>query len=165
MKPATITEIKKELKHCSQEQLVEYCLAMARFKKESKELLTYLMFESENESIYIESVKSYINSSFKVINTMNYHFIKKTVRKILRQTKRNIRYSKKKETEAELLIFFCKELGQMRPYYKRNKVLVNMYNKQLELAQKAIAKLHPDLQYDFDLMIQDLDDDHTLKPF
>jgi len=49
MKPATITELKKELKYRSQEQLVDYCLAMARFKLESKELLTYLVFESENE--------------------------------------------------------------------------------------------------------------------
>ena len=53
MKPATITEIKKELKFRSQEQLIEYCLTMARFKLESKELLTYLVFESENEHLSI----------------------------------------------------------------------------------------------------------------
>jgi hypothetical protein len=159
MKPSTITELKKELKYRSKEQLMEYCLAMARFKLESKELLTYLVFESENEAAYIESVKTYISSSFKEVNTINYHYIKKTVRKILRQTKRFIRYSKKKETEAELLIYFCKALGEMRPYYKRNTVLTNTYNKQLELAQKAIAKVHEDLQYDYNLMIEELEDD------
>jgi hypothetical protein len=158
MKPATITELKKELKYRSQEQLVDYCLAMARFKLESKELLTYLVFESENEVTYIESVKDYITNSFQEINTLNYHYIKKTVRKILRQTKRFIRYSKKKETEAELLIYFCKVLGEMQPSYKRNTVLTNTYNKQLELAQKAIAKVHEDLQYDYNLMIEDLND-------
>jgi len=157
MKPATITELKKELKYRSQEQLVDYCLTMARFKLESKELLTYLVFESENEATYIESVKSYITSSFQEVNTLSYHYIKKSVRKILRQVKRFIRYSKKKETEAELLIFFCKELGEMRPSYKRNTVLTNTYNKQLELAQKAIVKIHEDLQYDFNLMIEELE--------
>jgi hypothetical protein len=157
MKPATITELKKELKYRTQEQLVDYCLAMARFKIESKELLTYLVFESENEAVYIESVKEYITASFQEIQATNYHFIKKTVRKILRQTKRFIRYSKKKETEAELLIYFCKELGNMKPSYKRNAVLTNTYNKQLELAQKAIAKVHEDLQYDYNLMIEELD--------
>ncbi len=157
MKPATITELKKELKYRSQEQLIEYCLAMARFKLESKELLTYLVFESENETTYIESVKGYILSEFQEITATNFHYIKKSVRKILRQTKRFIRYSKKKETEAELLIYFCKELGKMRPSYKRNTVLTNTYNKQLELAQKAIAKIHEDLQYDFNLMIQELE--------
>jgi hypothetical protein len=157
MKPATITELKKELKYRSQEQLIDYCLTMARFKLESKELLTYLVFESENETTYIESVKDYIANEFEQINTISYHYIKKSVRKILRQTKRFIRYSKKKETEAELLIYFCKELSEMRPYYKRNTVLTNTYNKQLEMAQKAISKIHEDLQYDFNLMIEDLE--------
>ncbi|MEZ4796321.1 MAG: hypothetical protein R2785_04030 [Flavobacteriaceae bacterium] len=156
MKPATITELKKELQYISQEQLVDYCLAMARFKIESKELLTYLVFESENEVSYVESVKEYISNSFSEINALNYHYIKKSVRRILRQTKRYIRYSKKKETEAELLIYFCKVLNDMKPDYKRNTVLTNTYNKQLELAQKTIAKLHEDLQYDYNLMIEEL---------
>ena len=158
MKPASITDLKKELKYRSQEQLVEFCLAMARFKLESKELLTYLVFESENEATYIESVKTYIDTTFTEISSTNFHFIKKSVRKILRQTKRFIRYSKKKETEAELLIYFCKELGKMKPNYKRNTVLTNTYNKQLELAQKAITKVHEDLQYDYNLMIEELED-------
>lgn len=156
MKPATIIELKKELKYHSQEQLIEYCLSMARFKLESKELLTYLVFESENEAAYIQSVKEYTTNNFLEVNTLSYFYIKKSVRKILRQVKRFIRYSKKKETEAELLICFCKELGKMKPSYKRNTVLTNMYNKQLELAQRAIAKVHEDLQYDYNLMIEDL---------
>lgn len=156
MKPATITEIKKELKYRSQEQLIDYCLSMARFKLESKELLTYLVFESENEAAYIESVKTYITETFAEIEATNFYYIKKSVRKILRQTKRFIRYSKKKETEAELLIHFCTELKAMRPSIKRNTVLTNMFNKQLELAGKAITKVHEDLQYDFNLMIDEL---------
>ena len=157
MKAATITEIKKELKYKSQEQLVDYCLAMARFKLESKELLTYLVFESENEVAYIEGVKTYIESEFNKIEATNFYYIKKSIRKILRQTKRYIRYSKKKETEAELLIYFCSELKQFRPSISNNTMLVNMYNKQLEIAQKAISKLHEDLQYDFNLMIEGLE--------
>jgi len=158
MKAATIIEIKKELKYRSQEQLIEYCLAMARFKLESKELLTYLVFESEDEQAYIQSVKDYITHEFSTITATNFFFIKKSVRKILRQTKRYVRYSKKKETEAELLIFFCHALKDMRPSIKRNRVLTNMYKMQLSLAQKAIAKLHEDLQYDYNLMIEALDD-------
>lgn len=157
MKPATITELKKELKFRSQEQLIDYCLKMARFKLETKELLTYLVFESENEAAYIQSVKDYITYEFSQINATNFYYIKKSVRKILRQTKRYIRYSKQKETEAELLIYFCQQLGELKPSYKRNTVLTNMYKKQLELAQKAIAKLHEDLQYDYNLLIEQLD--------
>lgn len=158
MKAATIIEIKKELKYRSQEQLVDYCLAMARFKLESKELLTYLVFESDDEQAYIQSVKDYITNEFSTITATNFFFIKKSVRKILRQTKRYVRYSKKKETEAELLIFFCNELKDMRPSIKRNRVLTNMFNMQLSLAKKAIEKLHEDLQYDYNLMIESMDE-------
>jgi hypothetical protein len=156
MKPATIIELKKELKYRSQEQLIDYCLKMARFKIESKELLTYLVFESENEQAYIDGVKSYISSEFQTINAKNFYFIKKSVRKILRQTKRFVRYSKIKETEAELLIYFCQELIAMKPSIKSNKVLTNMYNKQLEMAMRAINKLHEDLQFDYEMRLQDL---------
>lgn len=155
MKPATITELKKELKYRSQDQLITYCLTMARFKLESKELLNYLVFESENEALYIDGVKSYITTTFEDISATNFHYIKKSVRKILRQTKRFIRYSKKKETETELLLHFCQALLDLKPSIKRNTVLINMYNTQLGMAQKAIAKLHEDLQYDYNLMLED----------
>jgi hypothetical protein len=74
----------------------------------------------------------------------------------LRQTKRFVRYSKIKETEAELLIYFCQELIAMKPSIKSNKVLTNMYNKQLEMAMRAINKLHEDLQFDYEMRLQDL---------
>lgn len=159
MKAATIIEIKKELKYRSQEQLIDYCLAMARFKLESKELLSYLVFESEDEQAYIQSVKNYITNEFGAITATNFFFIKKSVRKILRQVKRYVRYSKKKDTEAELLIHFCTELKEMRPSIKRNRVLTNMYDMQISLAEKAIDKLHEDLQYDYRLMIESLTED------
>ena len=155
MKAATISELKKELKFKTNQELIDYCLKMARFKLESKELLTYLVFESENEDNYVQSVKSYISTEFETISATNYYYIKKTVRKILRQTKRYIRYSKNKETEAVLLMYFCKHLLKVKPSIRHNRVLTNMYNKQLELAGKAIKTLHEDLQYD---LFQDLEE-------
>ena len=49
MKTATVTELKKELKTRSQSDLVELCLKLSKFKKENKELLTYLLYEADNE--------------------------------------------------------------------------------------------------------------------
>ena len=149
MKAASISELKKELKYRSEEQLLDYCLAIARFKLESKELLTYLVFESENEAAYIQSVKNYMDTEFAQINTASYYYIKKSVRKILRQVKRYIRYSKQKEVEVELLSYFCQKLKDIQPDIFKNKVLTNMYNTQMRLAKNAVAKLHPDLQYDY----------------
>ena len=158
MKPATINELKKELEFRSHTQLLEYCMAMARFKLESKELLSYLVFESENETASILSVKSFIDINFEEITATNFYFIKKRIRKILRQIKRFIRYSKKKETEAELLLYFCKVLITFEPSILKNKMLTNMYHRQLELALKAISKLHEDLQFDYNVMIEELEE-------
>jgi len=156
MKAVSVVTIKKELKHLSSNELGELCLRLARFKKENKELLTYLLFESHDESGYIESIKTYMDDAFDLINTNSYFYIRKSVRKILKNVKKFIRYSPKKETEVELLIYFCEKLKAFKPTINRSTQLVNMYNRQLLLAKKNIEKLHEDLQYDYNLMLEDL---------
>ncbi|WP_396601264.1 hypothetical protein [Algibacter sp. R77976] len=156
MKAVSVVTIKKELKHLSSAELSELCLRLSRFKKENKELLTYLLFESENEAGYIESVKHYMDDEFELINTDSYFYIRKSTRKILRNVKKYIRYSQKKETEVELLIYFCEKLRDFKPSIKRSTQLQNMYNRQILLAKKTIDKLHEDLQYDFNLMLENL---------
>ena len=102
MKAATIAQLKKELQFKSQEDITQLCLRLARFKKENKELLTYLLFESDSEEGYIETVKEEVDQMFTEINTNSYFYIKKSVRKILRTIKKYIRYSGDKATEVEL---------------------------------------------------------------
>lgn len=156
MKAVSAVTIKKELQHQSKEELIQLCLRLSRFKKENKELLTYLLFESEHEEGYIQSVKNYMDDEFEAINRDSYFYIRKSVRKILRNVKKFVRYSQKKETETELLIYFCKKLKHFSPSIKRSTQLLNMYNRQLLLAKKNISGLHEDLQYDYNIMLEDL---------
>ncbi|MDT0553855.1 hypothetical protein [Urechidicola vernalis] len=156
MKSSTLKEIKTELQHCSQSELLELCLRLGRFKKENKELLTYLLFEANDENGYIESVKEYIDEQFEEVNTKSYYFIRKSVRKILTNTKKFIRYSKNKETEVELLLYFCKKLKDFRPSIKRSVRLMNVYTRQLAMIEKTVSGLHEDLQYDYQLEIERL---------
>ena len=149
MKTATVKELKQELKSRSSSELLELCLRLSKFKRENKELLTYLLFEASDEAVYIENVKADIRQQFEQINTKTYYYIKKSVRKILRNTKTHIRYSKKKETEVELLIYFCSELKKVKPSIENNVVLVNLYNRQIEVIRKAMTHLHDDLKYDY----------------
>ena len=149
MKAATVKELKQELGNRPSSELLELCLRLSKFKKENKELLTYLLFEASDEAAYIENVKTEIKQQFEQINTTTYYYIKKSVRKILRGTKTYIRYSKKKETEVELLIYFCSELKKVKPSINRNVVLVNLYSRQIETIKKVILYLHDDLQYDY----------------
>jgi len=156
MKIASVKELKDELKHRSKEDLLEYCLQLSKFKKENKELLTYLLFDAADEEEYIRQIKADIETQFEEINTKNFYLIKKSVRKILKMIKKYIRYSKKKETEVELLLFFCMKLGNLKPSIKRNTTLLNLYTRQLAMAKKGITLLHEDLQYDYELELENL---------
>jgi len=157
MKAVTVKQLKDELKHLSQTELIELCLRLSKFKKENKELLTYLLFEASNEEDYIETVKNEIDAQFKEINTSSYFYIKKSARKILRNVKKYIRYSLNKETEVTLLLYYCQKLQEMSPSIKRNRTLTNLYDRQLVLIKKRVSTLHEDLQYDFNMVIEDLE--------
>ena len=94
MKPAGVKAIKEELKIRSREELIELCLNLSKFKKENKELLTYLLFEADDENYFIKGIKEEIKTQFEEVNRKSYYYVKKSIRKILRNTKKNIRYSK-----------------------------------------------------------------------
>ncbi|MFT5738446.1 MAG: hypothetical protein ACJAU2_001587 [Maribacter sp.] len=156
MKAATVVQIKKELQHRNPEELLQLCLRLSKFKKENKELLTYLLFESDDETGYLETVKTEVDLWFSEINTNSYFYIKKSVRKILRNLKKYIRYSGKKETEVELLLHFCEKLKESKPSIYRNATLLNLYERQLLFIAKKIKLLHADLQYDYGLLLEQL---------
>lgn len=149
MKTATLKEIRTELGHCSHEELLNICFRLIKFKKENKELISYILFESHDEEGYINSVNELVNNYFDNINTSNFHYIKKSIRKTLRELKKYIRYSQNKETEVELLIHFCQKLKEFKPSIARNKTLTNLYQRQLGYLQKKVNSLHEDLQFDY----------------
>ena len=150
MKAATVHELKDELKHRSAAQLVELCNRLARFKKENKELLTYLLFEAHDEEGYKRSVRQEIDLQFSEIPKDNSLYLqKKSVRKILRTANKYIRYTGNKTTEIELLLHFCIQLNQSGIKYQSSTALNNIYEGQLKKVKKLLPALHEDLQYDY----------------
>jgi len=156
MKAASVKELKDELNHRSPQELLEICLRLSKFKKENKELLTYLLFDSFDEAGYTEKVKQEMEEQFDSINQTNIYYIKKSVRKILRTLKRYARYSSRKETEVELLLYFCQKLKSFSPFIRKDKVLNSLYDRQLLQIKKLILSLHEDLQYDYQMELQEL---------
>jgi len=77
MKAASIAELKKELIRLEHGELLEACLRLARFKKDNKELLTYLLFLCQDEPAFANSLCHEIDEQFSL--TPNAH--KKTLRK------------------------------------------------------------------------------------
>lgn len=149
MKAASINEIKQELTAISPATLLSLCIRLAKYKKENKELLSYLLFEAHDETAYIENVKQQMEDQFGEINLTNVYFIKKSLRKILRLTGKHIRYTASKQAEVELLLHFCSLIKTSSIPVQRNAVLKNLYQFQLKKIAKVIATLHEDLQYDY----------------
>lgn len=138
------------MKHLPPAKLVELCTRLARFKKENKELLTYLLFEAQDDQAYIANVKSEINAAFDEVSVgANFYFVKKSVRKILRIASKQVRFSGSKLVEVEVLMHFLFMLNESGITWEKNPVLKNMYNAQLKKIEKALNAMHEDLQYDY----------------
>lgn len=150
MTTASLSEIKKELHTLDQETVESLCNRLAKYKKENKELLTYLLFEAHDEHAYIENVKEELRELFKTLPSSNGYLIKKTLRKILRFANKQIKYSGIKQTELELRIFFCTQIKEARIPLPTGTVLFNLYQMQLKKIEAALSKLPEDLQADYE---------------
>ena len=142
MKAATSNEIKNELKLLPAGRLVELCLRLVRFKKENKELVTYLLFEADNLPLYIETVKKQLDESFSLVNTSSIYFIKKSIRKIIRHTNKFIRYTGDKQAEIELLLYFCNKLKHSAFKMEKSNSLINLYKAQIKKIELSVYCYH-----------------------
>ena len=149
MRSSTVHEIKQELQNLKPAEITGLCLRLARFKKENKELLTYLLFEAQDEEGYIKIIKQEIEELFDSVNHSQLYFAKKTLRKILRVINKNSRYSGNKQTDIELRIFFCQQLKTSGIPFRRNAALSNLYDGQLKKITSVLTSLHEDLQHDY----------------
>ena len=149
MKAASVSEIKAALKSCKPAEVTELCLRLARYKKENKELLSFLLFEADELEQYVNNVQEETEELFKEVNTTNLFWAKKTIRKILRLVNKHIKYTGSKTAEPELLIHFCKTLKDSKITYTKSPALLNLYNNQVKKIDAAIESLHEDLQHDY----------------
>jgi hypothetical protein len=149
MKTASISELKKELNEHSPKVLKELCLRLVKYKKENKELLTYLLFAASDEEGYIRDIKLEMDELFAEINTTNLYWAAKSLRKTLRQATKYIKYSGNKQTEVEVLLYFCNKMKTSGIKFRSSTALLNLYERQIIKINKALSTLHEDLQYDY----------------
>jgi hypothetical protein len=149
MNAASVKEIKTGLEQLTQKELVEACLRLVKFKKDNKELLTYLLFEEADEAGYVSNVKETLALIFEDVNRTNLYFAKKTLRKIVRTANKFIRYSKEPTTEAEILLYVAEEILNLGLNMKKNTALENIYLSIIKKIRKAVGSMHEDLQYDY----------------
>ncbi|MGZ3884377.1 MAG: hypothetical protein ACXVP0_17270 [Bacteroidia bacterium] len=159
MRAASINELKKELQELEPARLAELCISLAKYKKDNKELLGYLLFESHDTPGFITQVKSIVDEHFNELATQsNLYYAKKTLRKILRIVNKYIRYIGDKESAAELLIYFCTKLKRSDIPIHKSVQLTNLFNQQIKKINAILDDLHPDLAYDYKTELDNLNE-------
>lgn len=155
MKPEKLSDIKKELTGRTVQELTEICLRMAKYKKENKELLNFLLFDSDDPLLFAEKVKTLLDEDFKTMQKHYYHSTK-SLRKILRTMNRYAKYTGSKQVEIEFSLWFCNNFLIYADLGTSHKPLQGMFIRQLEKISKLLPKLHEDLQFDYQGEFEDL---------
>lgn len=154
MKAASIQEVKKELSELNKTELLNLCLRLAKYKKDNKELLGFILFNAHDIDGYIQEVNDEIAEMFKEVNSSHVFFAKKTLRKILRFANKHIKYAANKQVEVEILLHYCKQFKKQGSYVFKSTALANLYAAQLKKIAKAIDGLHEDLQFEYLRMLE-----------
>lgn len=149
MKIASVSDVKKELKHLEKEELTELLINLMKFSKDNKELLNYLLFEESFEENYIDKIKDEVGGLFDQMDTRSWKTVKKPLQRAIKLLKKYIKYSKKPQTEIELLLYFCMRMKKLKLSMNRNPVVLNIYLRQLTAIDKAMLLLHEDLRIDY----------------
>lgn len=149
MKTASIQEIKTALKQLDEKELLDVCLRLSRYKKENKELLSFLLFEADNLPAYVKSVNEEVDEIFAGVNTNSVFFAKRGIRKALRTANRYIRFAGDKSVEVEVLLHYCTNFKGLKLSWQKSTLLSNIYKAQLKKIGAALDAMHEDLQYDY----------------
>lgn len=156
MKAASISEIKQELLTLPPKKVLELTLRLTKFKKENKELLSYLLFEAHDEAGYLESIKKEINDGFWNLPRGNMYIIKKGLRKILRDISKYSKHTTNKESQVEMLIHFCTNVKSSGIRVRSSKALTALYDAQLKKLNILIDQVHEDLKFDYKKQLEEL---------
>lgn len=152
----TLVQLKKELQERSPAEVLEIAVKLARFKKENKEHLQYLLFGSEDERQYVEESKEKLNEVFASINRMSAYTTKKGLQKVVRHLNKYIKNSRSKQTELELRVHFCGLMQEAKVDLRSSKVISNLYYREVEKIRLAYEKLHEDLRMDYEKELEKL---------
>jgi len=148
MKPEKLSDLKKTLSNLNSAELTEICLRLAKYKKENKELLNYLLFDAREPLQYAENVKKFLNEEFESMQKHPY-YSNKSLRKIIRVMNRYAKYTGSKQVEIELSIWFCNNYLNYVDLKTSHKPLQFLLKRQIEKTIKLMDKLHEDLQFDY----------------
>ena len=146
-------ELKRELQHLNNAELTALCLRFARFKKENKELLTYLLFKADDPDAFVQEYKAEMDEQFKTIPGKSFHAVK-TLRKIAKLLNNQTRYAGLELVTTELLLHYCQSYIGSVNHNTSYKPLRSIFFRMVDKLKASILKLPEDLQYDYSILYE-----------
>jgi hypothetical protein len=157
LKAPSINDIRQELKTLSEKRLAELCLSLAKYKKENKEFLGYLLFDEHRRQDYVSEAKHEIEDLIAEVDIhQNLYYTRKNLRRILRQVNKHCKFMRDAGAAAELRIRFLRSLRDSGIPYRKHLQLENLYEGELRKIKQLVDSVHEDLQADFRSDIREL---------
>ena len=152
----SLAAIKKELSYLDEKELSSLILDLSKFTRDNKAFLYFKLNERDQPSLFVDTVKEELDEQFQTANTTSFYLTKKSAQTIRRKLNKSLKFSKNKEDQVELLLYFCEQLLKYGYLKYKHPILQSLFLKQTEKIQKSIAALHEDLQYDYSIRLDEL---------
>src|SRR5690554_8222361 len=99
MKVASLAEIKKELKHLSQGELIGLISDLSKFSTDNKLFLYFKLYGRDHPSLFVEMVEEELIHDFINANARNAYYAKKSAQTIRRKLNKFLKFTKDKPTQ------------------------------------------------------------------
>lgn len=156
MQAASQDTIKTELKQLPPKQVLELLLRLSRFKKENKELLSYLLFEAGDEQGYVHQVKAEVDEQFIQIKETGFYLYKKQIRKIQRMINKPIKYMGSKTSTVELYLHMANKIHEQKKTIYNRGFLEKTLQQYITKINRLLPTIDDDLQHDISQQLQKL---------
>jgi hypothetical protein len=156
MEIASLAQIKKELQLLSQKELIAVIADLAKFSTDNKLFLYFQLYGRDSPELFKEMVQQELVNEFLMANTRNYHYAKKSAQAIRRKLNKFLKFTRDKPTQIELIAFFCEMIYEYGYLAFGHPVIENLYQLQLGKIEKLLSQFHEDLQYDYQLKVEEL---------
>ena len=151
----SLASLKKELSGLERTELIAICARLARYKKENKELLAYLLLDADDPILYAEKIKPLLDEPFEAPYHSAWAFAKR-LRKALRQIAKYHRFTGSARGEAELLMYLLQKFeGDWRRGITQagiQKIILRCFEK----IESLLEKMDEDYGSDFEEPLADL---------
>ena len=153
-----IKEIKNELSQLTEKELIQLLLDLGKASVDNKAFIYIKLRQKDDPEFFMQLAKETLEQEFGKGNTTNPYYAKKSAQAVRRSLNKFLKWNKDKTAQAELILYFCRELIAYGYLRGRHPVVVNLLQAQYNKVEKLIGGMHEDLRYDYEQELEEIKD-------